>query len=296
MKRLRTLTLATLVLALTSTGLPARDALARLSRRAIAAAHRRGNHRHCRHSRAWWRNYRRQRRERQQRAAERRRRRQLASRAERLAKDSGAEPSFVAQNAASPIPSIPRASRPEPTFRKAKATAPEVQGPRNPFDFALPRAWRLSGANGRGLLKFAVTGSDGRATATATLAPFQLSGPSAAQDVITPRTKLFGGVALPVLRRAIIDRMVLQGGWVMNDMEREIQGRRVYVVTAQTGQGGVARESWTFYFTEVEGRLYTLATNAPVEFSAPVAADSEQLLATLRGGTAGGALAGKPRR
>ena len=102
-------------------------------------------------------------------------------------------------------------------------------------------------------------------------------------------------MALPVLRRTIIDRMLVEGGWVTNDTEREVDGRRVYVVTAQTGQGGVARESWTFYFTEVEGRLYSLATNAPVEFSAPLAAGSEQFLGTLRAGRPG-ILAAKPRR
>jgi hypothetical protein len=292
MKTLRTLLLSSLVLALTSFGLPARDALARLSRRAVSAAHRRGNHRHCGHSRAWWRNYRRVLRERRERAALRRQRLEAARAAAAEARKSGLAPSFEATSAAaeSPAPIVARASRVEPTFRRTKATAvattAEAQGPRNPFDFALPQTWRLTGANAQGVMKFSVAGRDGRAAATATLAPFATPGPSAAQDVITPRTKMLGGIALPVLRRSIIDRMIAEGGWVTNDLEREVEGRRVYVVTAQKGAGGVARESWTFYFTEVEGRLYTLATNAPVEMSAPLAADSEHLLATLRAGRA----------
>lgn len=300
-KLLRTLTLTALVLALTSFGLPARDALARLSRRAVAAAHRRGNHRHCRHSRAWWSNYRRQARARQQRAAARRRQRRLAAQAAKAADHVSPKPSFLAKPSlateSAPAPSVARATRVEPTFRKAKVAeaAPEVQGPRNPFDFALPKDWQLVGANGQGSLKFAVTNRDGKRSGTATLAPFALAGPSAAQDVITPRTRLLGGVSLPVLRRTIIDRMVIEGGWVSNDFEREIQGRSVYVVTAQKGAAGLARESMTFYFMEVDGRLYTLATNAPVELSAPVAADSEQFLTTLRAGT-GGPLTAKSNR
>ncbi len=296
MKTLRTLTLSALVLSMTSFGLPVEEALARLSRRAVSAAHRRGNHRHCRHSQAWWRNYRRQKRERQERAAERRRQREQFLRAERLANKFGAEPTFAARNSSTTDLEIARSTRANPAFRKTK-TAVEAQGPRsNPFDFALPQDWRLTGANGQGHLKFAVMGSDGRTAATATLAPFQLAGASAAHDVITPRTKLIGGVALPILRRAIIDRMIAEGGWVTNDMEREIEGRRVYIVSAQTGQGGVARESLTFYFTEVEGRLYTLSTNAPVDLSAPMAANSEQLLATLRSGAKTGAMAGNTQR
>lgn len=181
-------------------------------------------------------------------------------------------------------------------FRKTRAAASEVQGPRNPFDFAMPQTWRLAGANGQGTMKFAVTGRDGRASGAAQLSPFAVSGPSAAQDVITPRTKLLGGVALPVLRRTIIDRMIIEGGWVTNDLEREIEGRRVYVVVAQKGEGGVARESLAFYFTEVEGRLYSLSTNAPVDSSAAVAADSEQLLTTLRAGAPAPMMADKSQR
>ena len=409
-KLLRRLVLSSLILALIATGLPVRDALARRSRRTVAAAHRRGNHRHCRHTRAWWRRHRARMRARQERAMLLRRlRRQAALEAARArallttpsfrtaaaapAAKSPLAPAAIAASTLDITPAAPafgaapatasaisapavnnhlapsltdikiagpaasnfpaatlpfapptvkydtptpaplsivgpaaplksaalvrvektlapaariaeRAARTpvvettpavEPSFRKTRAAKSEVAGPRNPFDFAIPQAWRLSGANARGEMKFSVSGHDGRTAGTATLAPVSLAGASAALDVITPRTRLIGGVALPVLRRTIIDRMLVEGGWVTNDTEREVDGRRVYVVTAQTGQGGVARESWTFYFTEVEGRLYSLATNAPVEFSAPLAAGSEQFLGTLRAGRPG-ILAAKPRR
>src|SRR5919206_498160 len=87
--------------------------------------------------------------------------------------------------------------------------------------------------------------------------------------------------ALPVtaLRRTVIDRMVAEGGWVTNDVIEESHGRRVFVVLAQTGTPGAPARSWTFYFTEIDGRVYSLATTAPVEFPAPPAAGSEQFTA-----------------
>jgi hypothetical protein len=65
-------------------------------------------------------------------------------------------------------------------------------------------------------------------------------------------------------------------------MIREVHGRRVLVVLAQTGTPGSPTKSWAFYFTEVDGRVYSLATTAPVEFAEPVAAGLEQLVASLR--------------
>jgi hypothetical protein len=315
-KTLRPLAFSAILLALLSYGLPARDALARLSRRAIAAAHRRGNHRYCHHTRAWWRNYHRVVRERQARARRLRQQRQaeLAARqaqlspAQATASSTGQAtalaphtpsasseislltmqaPAGASRRAALPVvrdaQAAPRYAEARAALRKVSAPA-EAQGPRNALDFAVPRTWRLSGASGQGSLKFDVIDRDGRVAGRASLAPFVVTGASAGLDVITPRTKTIGGQALPVLRRAIIDRMFDAGGWVVNDFEREIDGRRVYVVLAQVGQGGVAKESWTFYFTEIEGRLYSLATNTPIQMSVPVAAESEQLLAGLRAG------------
>jgi hypothetical protein len=86
----------------------------------------------------------------------------------------------------------------------------------------------------------------------------------------------------------VIDRMVAEGGWVTNDYVRELEGRRVFVVVAQTGQPGAPSQTHTFYFTEVEGRVYSLATTAPVELAEPVAAGSEQLMASLRAAGRGG--------
>ena len=83
----------------------------------------------------------------------------------------------------------------------------------------------------------------------------------------------------------MIDRMIKEGGWVVNDFQREIAGRRVFVVMAQTpgsGDGKTQSQSQTYYFTEVDGRIYSLATAVPVGTSDRVAAASEQVVASFR--------------
>lgn len=276
----RTAVLSVLVVSLLAFGLPVQDSLARWSRRA-QVSHRRGNHRFCRHSRAWWRRHRARARERQERARLRRLRRdsEFASRGGETA---------ATRNAS-------RASR----RVRTSSDVPRVQGPQNPYDFARPSNWSLARTQAPGSLTFAVGPAGvGKPVAKATLSPVVLTGAGAAADVISSRSKTLGGVALPALRRTVIERMIAEGGWVSNDLEREFQGRRVYVVVAQTGQGGVARESWTFYFTEIDGQLYSLATTAPVEHAAPVAADAERVMASLKRGNvaAAGSLVSNPKR
>jgi hypothetical protein len=98
--------------------------------------------------------------------------------------------------------------------------------------------------------------------------------------------RMLGGVPFSDLRRIVIDRMVANGGWVVNDFQRDIEGHSVYVVTAQTpvsADGRTPEQSLVYYFTEVEGRIYRLATTTPLEFSEQMAAASEGLLGTLSG-------------
>jgi hypothetical protein len=128
-------------------------------------------------------------------------------------------------------------------------------------------------------MTFTVRGTDGRAAGTAVVAPVALQADSAAAS---PRAKSVGGVSVTSLRRTVIDRMVAAGGWVTNDFVKETGGRRVFVVIAQTGAPGAPAHSLTYYFTEIDGRVYSLATTAPVEFAAPVAAGSEQFMASIR--------------
>ena len=123
---------------------------------------------------------------------------------------------------------------------------------------------------------------DGRAAGVGLVSPVTLSASDLAAAPSSGRVKSIGGLPVAALRRTVIDRMVAEGGWVTNDMIREVRGRRVLVVLAQTGTPGAPTKSWAFYFTEVEGRVYSLATTAPVEFAEPVAAGLEQLVASLR--------------
>jgi hypothetical protein len=151
-----------------------------------------------------------------------------------------------------------------------------------PFDFNVPSNWSPSKRTRQGEAVYNVLSPDGRTAGTAVLAPVSLSAAQVAGAPTSPKTKTVGGLSVTALRRTVIDRMVAEGGWVTNDIIEESHGRRIFVVLAQTGAPGAPARSWTFYFTEIDGRVYSLATTAPVEFAAPLAAGSEQLMATLR--------------
>ena len=80
--------------------------------------------------------------------------------------------------------------------------------------------------------------------------------------------RMLAGVPVSDLRRIVIDKMVASGGWVVNDFVREVNGNRVFVVTARTPKDALTPEkAWTFYFTEAAGRVYGLTTEAPVEYA-----------------------------
>ena len=95
--------------------------------------------------------------------------------------------------------------------------------------------------------------------------------------------KMLGGVAVADLRRMVIDKMVASGGWVVNDFVREVNGQRVFVVTAKTPKDALTPEkAWTFYFTEAGGRIYGLTTDAPVEFAERMTNEAERFIESLR--------------
>ena len=76
------------------------------------------------------------------------------------------------------------------------------------------------------------------------------------------RVSTIGGVATTSLRREVINQMVRENGWVVNDYQKEIGGRSVYVVVAQTQGAGGRVQSRLFYFTESDGRIYNVATRS----------------------------------
>jgi len=94
--------------------------------------------------------------------------------------------------------------------------------------------------------------------------------------------RLLAGIAITDLRGIVIDKMMTAGGWVTNDFQRLVAGNRVFVVTAQTpGDARGPEKTWNFYFTEVNGRIYSLTTNTPRQFSDRMEVEAEGFIAAL---------------
>ncbi|HEX7314583.1 MAG TPA: hypothetical protein VF297_11710 [Pyrinomonadaceae bacterium] len=278
MNRLRVVILTFLVLVTVAGALPITETLAKWSRRSAVSQRKR----YRKHSRAWWRRHRALVRARRARALERRRLAELAR--------GGAAPnvntSLLTFNANASGPFVPADGTNPPASAAlatttARAAAP-ARGSLLPFDFATPHNWTAGRKTRTGAAVFTVATPDGRAAGTAVIAPVSLSSSELAGVNVGPKTKTVGGTPVAALRRTVIDRMVAEGGWVTNDFVQELRGRKVFVVQAQTGAPGAPTQSLTFYFTEVDGRVYSLATTAPYEFAAPIAAGSEQFMASLQ--------------
>lgn len=113
-----------------------------------------------------------------------------------------------------------------------------------------------------------------------------LSRPNPAFLTAREEAKLLAGVNVADLRRIVIDRMINAGGWVTNDYVREINGGRVFIVTARTPRNGQTPEkAWTFYFTESGGRIYSLTTDSPVEHTERMGKEAERFIGTLHTST-----------
>jgi hypothetical protein len=95
--------------------------------------------------------------------------------------------------------------------------------------------------------------------------------------------RMLAGVPVADLKRIVIDKMVNNGGWVVNDFIREVNGNRVFVVTGRTPKDALTPEkAWTFYFTEAGGRVYGLTTESPVEYAERMTVEAERFIETLR--------------
>ena len=277
MNRLRVITLSLLVLVTVAGALPITESLAKWSRRSAAAQRKR----YRKHSRAWWRRHRALMRARRARA-EQRRRLALANRPEGAgARGATAVNTSLLSFNATPTPAPVPAAAATLASTPARATLTRTSG-LLPFNFTPPHNWSAARKGRQGSAVFSVTTPDGRSSGTAVVSPVALSAAELAGAPVSARTKSVGGMSVTALRRTVIDRMVAEGGWVTNDFVQDMHGRRVFVVLAQTGAPGAPAQSWAFYFTEVDGRVYSLATTAPVEFAAPLAAGSEQFMASLQ--------------
>lgn len=150
-----------------------------------------------------------------------------------------------------------------------------------PSGEAAPKGWRR-GASAPDQLQFQVDDENGAALGSASIA---VVGPASSGEDGSPanlRSKTVGGVSTGSLRRTVIDRMIREEGWVVNDYQKEVGGKRVYVVVAQSPGAGGAVQSRLFYFTEVDGKIYSVATNAPNDNSRRFELESERVITSLQ--------------
>lgn len=217
-----------------------------------------------RRSRAWWRRYR----------ARLARRRAAEARARELAALRGEK---------TDVPEQVDRSR----FSNAvAATGGVFSDPSGQWSMKLPRGWSNRPAVSNGEMRFRVFERSGKPIGQAAFA-FVTSAQSVTDASLSARARkqMLSGVPFSQLRSAVIDRMVMSNGFVTNDMEREIGGRRVYVVLAQTNADGSTPEQfYTFYFTEFEGRIYSMAVAAARESADRLNAEAEQVIASLSAG------------
>ena len=227
-------------------------------------------HHHFRHhSRAWWRRHRAMLRRRQARIA----RRRALQAAARSSATPMAMPTVAPQaKAAENHVVIPTAlALPESLYRNGT------------LDMPLPTNWSPSSTN-KGASSFRIAPANGAPEAQATLAIVAVAPASAVQPLAFEQRKMVGGVAFSDLRRSVIDKMITAGGWVVNDRARDIGGHRVFEVIAQTPatNDGKPEQVWSFYFTEVNGRVYSLTTRSANPATPKVSADAEQFLSNFR--------------
>ena len=280
--------------------LPISDSLAHWSsaRPSASRSHNKGRYAR-RHSRAWWRRYRARLRRKRAIAAERRRRRAMILAAKPVpssvlspANHASASPSLPTLNNVNfALPGVALPSTASlSSITPVKSLTATVVAPSKDALQALPRAaavaasplpsgWSSAAASRAGEMRFNVRAADGRVRSSAVWSRVNLQ--AAAPSASDSRSKTFGGVPVTLLRRTVINRMVAEGGWVVNDVQRQFGERRVFVVTAQTVAANGERRAWAFYFTESDGQVYSLATNAPAEFADTLAAESERAIVAL---------------
>lgn len=137
-----------------------------------------------------------------------------------------------------------------------------------------PKGWKR-GASSTGEAQYNVVSDTGANLGSAAISDV---GPAIGAD----NNKSVGGVATSALRRTVIDRMIKEDGWVVNDYQKEIGGKKVYVVVAKSNGAGGVVQSRLFYFTEADGRIYSVATNAPNDNSRKFEEESEKAIVSLQ--------------
>ncbi|MDX6382776.1 MAG: hypothetical protein QOK48_349 [Blastocatellia bacterium] len=148
---------------------------------------------------------------------------------------------------------------------------------------SLPDGWS-AGSITRGASNFRIAPPNGTPEAQATLAVVAVAPANVDQVIGREQRRMLGGVPFTDLRRSVIDKMIGNGGWVVNDRQREIGGHRVFEVIAQTPptSDGKPEQLWNFYFTEINGRVYSLTTRTTGGQTQKIAGDAEKFLSDFQ--------------
>jgi hypothetical protein len=142
-----------------------------------------------------------------------------------------------------------------------------------------PKGWK-SNLTSNSELQYRVDDDNGSQIGLASIA---VVGPAMNTEGTTnAKNKTVGGVPTTSLRSTVIDRMIKEQGWVVNDFQKEIGGKKVYVVVAQSPGAGGSIQSRMFYFTEVEGRIYSVSTSSPNDSSERIVQESEKVIDSLQ--------------
>ena len=203
-----------------------------------------------RYSKRWWRAYHSRKKKRQTIA---RRKRSLRLRQIRLARRNGG---VNTNNYASSELPTPKRTAVLPTGEKAPVSWTNAQSTKSEA--------RFDTADGNGSASISVVG------------------PAVGEDSDRPRNKAIGGVPVTSLRRTVIDKMINQNGWVVNDYQKQVGGKTVYVVVAQSEDKNGKTQSHVYYFTQVDGKIYNVAATAPKGSSEQIADESEKVVNSLQ--------------
>lgn len=151
------------------------------------------------------------------------------------------------------------------------------------YSMLLPDGWS-TGSTTKGASSFRIAPPNGASEAQATLAVVALAPTNADQVIGREQRRMLGGVSFTDLRRSVIDKMISSGGWVVNDRPREMGGHRVFEVIAQTPatSDGKPEQLWNVYFTEVNGRVYSLTTRTTGGLTEKLAGDAEKFLSNFQ--------------
>lgn len=207
-----------------------------------------------RHSAAWWRSYR-KRQTRKQAIAKRKR--SLRLRRIRLAKKRRSSKRSYSAKA----------------VNKTQKAASTVL----PTGDQAPMGW-VKGGISNGELQYKVAADNGSQIGSVSLSDV---GPAIGRSTSGWRNKTVGGVSVTALRRTVIDKMIQENGWVENDYEKDIDGKKVYVVVAKSADRNNQVQARTFYFTEANGRIYSVATKSGKESSEQIVKQSEKVIKSL---------------